>query len=77
MSESKIMHPKEEVRMSGQIGCPLRWCGRSQAACINHAMIFTQRHERTVDRDNTVSFYNVIMQLERAASVTTARKESC
>ena len=29
-------------------------------------MIFTQRYERTVDRDNTVSFYNVIMQLERA-----------
>ncbi len=29
-------------------------------------MVFTQRYERTVDRDNTVSFYNVIMQLERA-----------
>jgi hypothetical protein len=29
-------------------------------------MIFTQRYERTVDRDNTVSFYNVMMQLERA-----------
>jgi hypothetical protein len=29
-------------------------------------MIFTQRFERTVDRDNTVSFYNLIMQLERA-----------
>ena len=29
-------------------------------------MIFTQRYERTVDRDNTVSFYNVVMQLERA-----------
>jgi hypothetical protein len=25
-----------------------------------------RRYERTVDRDNTVSFYNVIMQLERA-----------
>ncbi len=24
-------------------------------------MVFTQRYERTVDRDNTVSFYNVIM----------------
>src|SRR6202522_383946 len=32
----------------------------------NLEMIFTQRYERTVDRDNTVSFYNVIMQLERA-----------
>ena len=29
-------------------------------------MIFTERYERTVDRDNTVSFSNVIMQLERA-----------
>ena len=29
-------------------------------------MIFTQRFERTVDRDNTVSFYNLVMQLERA-----------
>ena len=32
----------------------------------NLELIFTQRFERTVDRDNTVSFYNVIMQLERA-----------
>ena len=32
----------------------------------NLEMIFTQRFERTVDRDNTVSFYNLIMQLERA-----------
>ena len=32
----------------------------------NLEMVFTQRYERTVDRDNTVSFYNVIMQLERA-----------
>ena len=32
----------------------------------NLEMIFTERYERTVDRDNTVSFYNVIMQLERA-----------
>ena len=32
----------------------------------NLEMVFTQRFERTVDRDNTVSFYNLIMQLERA-----------
>ena len=32
----------------------------------NLEMIFTQRFERTVDRDNTVSFYNLIMQLQRA-----------
>src|SRR5450755_595750 len=32
----------------------------------NLEMIFTERYERTVDRDNTVSFYNLIMQLERA-----------
>jgi transposase len=32
----------------------------------NLEMIFTERYERTVDRDNTVSFYNVILQLERA-----------
>jgi hypothetical protein len=29
-------------------------------------MIFTQRFERTVDRDNTVRFHNLIMQIERA-----------
>ncbi len=29
-------------------------------------MIFTQRYERTVDRDNTVRFHNLVMQLERA-----------
>ena len=32
----------------------------------NLEMIFTQRFERTVDRDNTVSFNNLVMQLERA-----------
>jgi hypothetical protein len=29
-------------------------------------MIFTQRYERTVDRDNTVRFQNLVMQIERA-----------
>ena len=29
-------------------------------------MVFTQRYERTVDRDNTVRFHNLVMQLERA-----------
>jgi len=32
----------------------------------NLEMIFTQRYERTVDRDNTVRFHNLVMQLERA-----------
>jgi transposase len=32
----------------------------------NLEMIFTQRYERTVDRDNTVHFNNLVMQLERA-----------
>src|SRR5271154_2646978 len=32
----------------------------------NLEMVFTQRFERTVDRDNTVSFHNLVMQLERA-----------
>jgi hypothetical protein len=32
----------------------------------NLEMIFTQRYECTVDRDNTVSFNNLVMQLERA-----------
>ena len=32
----------------------------------NLEMIFTQRYERTVDRDNTVRFNNQVMQLERA-----------
>jgi hypothetical protein len=31
----------------------------------NLEMVFTQRFERTVDRDNTVSFRNLVMQLER------------
>jgi hypothetical protein len=31
-------------------------------------MAFTQRFERTVDRDNTVRFNNLVMQLERAHS---------
>ena len=29
-------------------------------------MIFTQRYERTVDRDNTVSFHNLVIQIELA-----------
>ena len=32
----------------------------------NLEMIFTQRFERTVDRDNTVRFHNLVMQIERA-----------
>ncbi len=32
----------------------------------NLEMIFTQRYERTVDRDNTVRFNNLVMQLEPA-----------
>ena len=32
----------------------------------NLEMIFTQRYERTVDRDNTISFRNLVMQIERA-----------
>jgi hypothetical protein len=32
----------------------------------NLEMVFTQRFERTVDRDNTVSFHNLVMQIERA-----------
>jgi len=32
----------------------------------NLEMVFTQRYERTVDRDNTVCFRNLVMQLERA-----------
>jgi len=32
----------------------------------NLEMIFTQRYERTVDRDNTVNFHNLVIQLERA-----------
>jgi len=32
----------------------------------NLEMVFTQRFERTVDRDNTVSFRNLVLQLERA-----------
>src|ERR1039457_4207182 len=32
----------------------------------NLEMVFTQRFERTVDRDNTVHFHNLVMQIERA-----------
>jgi hypothetical protein len=32
----------------------------------NLELVFTQRYERTVDRDNTVRFNNLVMQLERA-----------
>ena len=32
----------------------------------NLEMVFTQRFERTVDRDNTVHFNNLVMQIERA-----------
>jgi hypothetical protein len=32
----------------------------------NLEMTFTQRFERTVDRDNTVHFHNLVMQIERA-----------
>ena len=42
--------------------------GTAFISCRNRnlEMIFTQRYERTVDRDNTVSFRNLVMQIERA-----------
>jgi len=42
--------------------------GTAFLSCRNRnlEMIFTQRYERTVDRDNTVRFNNLVMQLERA-----------
>jgi transposase len=42
--------------------------GTAFISCRNRnlELIFTQRYERTVDRDNTVSFKNLVMQLERA-----------
>jgi hypothetical protein len=38
MAVSKITQPNDEVGMKGQIGWPQRWCGKSHAACISHAM---------------------------------------
>ncbi len=42
--------------------------GTAFMSCRNRnlEMVFTQRYERTVDRDNTVRFHNLVMQLERA-----------
>jgi hypothetical protein len=42
--------------------------GTAFISCRNRnlEMIFTQRYERTVDRDNTISFRNLVMQIERA-----------
>ena len=42
--------------------------GTAFISCRNRnlEMTFTQRYERTVDRDNTVRFNNLVMQLERA-----------
>jgi hypothetical protein len=34
---SKIMHPKDDVGMKGQIGLPRRWCAMSQQECISQA----------------------------------------
>ncbi len=38
-------------------------------------MVFTQRFERTVDRDNTVRFRNLVMQIERAESTHSGRMQ--
>jgi hypothetical protein len=38
MSVSKIMHPNEDVGMNGQMGLPQKWCTRSQAECMSHAI---------------------------------------
>ena len=37
ISESNTKHPKDDVRMNGQIGFPHRWWSKSQAACMSHA----------------------------------------
>jgi transcriptional regulator GlxA family with amidase domain len=38
MTASKTMQPQEEAGLNGQIGLPHKWCAKSQALCISHAI---------------------------------------
>ena len=56
------------VEFNGRFTVPAAQRGTAFLSCRNRnlELIFTQRFERTVDRDNTVSFHNLVMQLELA-----------
>jgi len=56
------------AEVNSRFKVPAAQRGTAFLSCRNRnlEMIFTQRYERTVDRDNTVRFNNLVMQLERA-----------
>jgi hypothetical protein len=49
-----------------------------QISCrhANLEMVFTQRFERTVEGDNTISFHNLVMQIERRVTPHPGRMQS-
>ena len=47
-----------------QVRAPQRGTAFLPCPCRNLDLILSQRFERTVDRDNTISFHNLILQIE-------------
>ena len=53
-----------EFNRKFQVAAPQRGTAFLPCPRKNLDLIFSQRYERTVDRDNTVSFHNLILQIE-------------
>ena len=64
----RVSHEDYIAEFNRRFTVPRRQRGTAFLSCRNRdlEMVFTQRYERTVDRDNTVRFHNLVMQLERA-----------
>src|SRR5579872_745631 len=65
---NKFLNDHYMAEFNRRFTVPAAERGTAFLSCRNRnlEMIFTQRYERTVDRDNTVHFHNLVMQLERA-----------
>ena len=59
-------HYVAEFNRKFQVPAPQRGTAFMPCPRRNLDLIFSQRFERTVDRDNTVSFHNLILQIEPA-----------
>ena len=65
---NEFLHKTYIAEFNRRFTVPAAQRGTAFLSCRhrNLEMVFTQRYERTVDRDNTVRFHNLVMQLERA-----------
>ena len=70
---NEFLHKTYIAEFNRRFTVPAAQRGTAFLSCRhrNLEMVFTQRYERTVDRDNTVRFHNLVMQLEHLDTTLT------